>query len=158
MASRIGESQPGRELPGLLRSGDNLRTNVGEDELCPAEHDECRFRILGAPRQVDEPLARGTLDERPSNIWSELRGDYGRVKCLDRGRRVAGVQIDDVIWLVATLNPDVNVVVAREGSIGGTVPPGRLLASIRIRIHPFWRQVRIGVGSLTSPGRAGSSL
>ena len=122
LASRIGESQPRRELPGLLRSGDNLRTDVGEDELCPAEHDERRFRIHGAPRQIDETLARGALDERPSNIWSERRGDYGRVKCPDRGRRVAGVQIDDVIRLVATLNPDVNVVVAREGSIGGAAP------------------------------------
>jgi hypothetical protein len=84
--------------------------------------------------------------------------DCGRVKCPERGRRVAGVQIDDVIRLVATLNPVMNVVVAREGSIGAQVRPGRLLPSIRIRIHPFWRQVRIGVGSQTSPGRAGSSL
>jgi len=67
-------------------------------------------------------LARGALDERPSNIRSERRGDYGCVRCPDRDRRVAGVQIEDVIRLIATLNPDVNVVVAREGSIGGAVP------------------------------------
>jgi hypothetical protein len=81
--------------------------------------------VEGAPGDIDEPTAGPTLDVRTGEIDAG-RGRGGLAVQSPRGRwRIAGDEIEQLIWLISALDAGMDVAVAaRAVKAWATRPPG----------------------------------
>ncbi len=114
LALGIRQPQPCNQAPGLHCGIDNVGADGVEQQLRPPEQGEGARCIHGAPRQVDEPASGTALDVRPRDVDAGRGGDRAALQRPHRRWGVAGVQLQQLVAPVASLDTDVDVAVAGE--------------------------------------------
>src|SRR6266516_4289064 len=118
LALGIRQPQPCNQAPGLHCGSDNVWADGIEQQLRPPEQGEGARCIHGAPRQVDESASGAALNVRPLEVDAARRGDRAALQRPHRRWGVPGVQLQEFVLPVASLDADVDVAVAGEVAAG----------------------------------------